>query len=518
MRKIALIVFFSFNIINLKAQILANDSLSRLINNKVITKLSEFETCLKFNDIKKKKEFLSFFHNSNSPIANDIMPDNHMQEKVTPSEYIRLIQKYYTDSSFYKVIFKPYEISEISVEDEFASLSVYALKFVNSITKSSVPYVDSFNVKIDFVYLFNTQTVEINSISLVEKRFNYWQVYPQYKGLWKSQNLALDTVLINGKIFPVNKYGYVQLNDIEYQKELLFQPFKRPVFYKTLKYLEYIPIRKNKLDPKDKNITKANFWKWMMYADFRNHVVFNGESPIKLASDTFGISIMNNGSFSNFVSLNLTRRVSEKGSLSLKLGAGVDVFAYSSYLKNNINTYPAVDPDGDPYLRINRIYNLKETHNLTYLTLPFQVEKGFTFGKNTVFFNVAYYFMLRFSATYNQDADALYAGYYDYLFNLIIQENGVYDFGAYQFEIRNLPLTINSTAMSYGFGLGYSRQITRKMYVDAAFNYRKSIGYLFAENKLSLSNNNSYLNSITNLNHQYIIDFMNISIGLSIKI
>jgi hypothetical protein len=227
---------------------------------------------------------------------------------------------------------------------------------------------------------------------------------------------------------------------------------------------------------------------------------------------------MNNGSFSNFVLLNLTRRVTEKGYFSVKMGAGVDVFAYTSFLKSNINTYPAVDPDGDPYLRINRITNLKERHNLTYLTLPFQLEKGFTFGKNSIFLNVAYYFMLRYSASYNQDADALYAGYYDYLFNLTIQENGVYDFGSYKFEIRNLPLTINSTAMAYGFGLGYSRQITRKMYIDAAFNYRKSIGFLFAENKLNLSDTYNGLNSITNQNHQYIIDFMNFSVGLSVKL
>lgn len=518
MRKISLIVLFVLLMTELKAQYLANDSLSRVINSRVLAKISNFEACLKFNNAKKKAQFLEFFHNKEVLIANDVMPDNKLGTKVTPSVYIQLIQKYYADTSFYAVELKPYELSEITVEDEYATLSVYALKYVNSITRNNVLYIDTFNIKIDIVYLFNNQSVEINNISFVEKRQNYWQLYPQYKGWWRSKNLALDTILINGNIFPVNKYGYVQLNNVEPGKDMLFQPYKRPVFYKTYRYLSYIPIRKNKLDPKDKNITKINFWKWMAYADFRNHVIFNGESPVKLASDTNGIAIMNNGSFSNFVMLNITRRVKERGYFSFKVGAGADVFAYTSYLKSNVNTYAAVDPDGDPYLRINKITNLKERHNLTYLTVPIQLEKGFTFGKNSVYFNVAYHVMLNYSATYNQDADALYAGYYDYLFNLLIQENGVYDFGAYKFEIRNLPLSVNRLAMSYGYGLGYMRKISRKMYIDAALNYRKSIGYLFAENKLNLSDTYNALNSITNHNHQYILDFMNFSVGLSVKL
>ncbi len=518
MRKIALFVCISLCFFNLKAQHFTNDSLSRIINNKVIARLSEFETCLKFNSLKKKNEFTSFFHNTQIQIINDVIPDSQLKDKISPLEYINKIQQYYADTGFYMVSLKPYEISEITLEDEYASLSVYVFKIVHSITKSNMIYNDTLDLKIDFIYTFDKQSVQIRHISSNEKRLNYWQIYPQYKGLWKSKSLALDTILINGKIFPVNKYGYVQLNNVNYYQEFLFQPFKRPVFYKTLHYPKFIPIRKNKFDPKDKNITKVNFWKWMAYVDFRNHLVFNGESPIKLASDTFGISIMNNGSFSNFISLNLTRRVSEKGSFSVKLGVGYDIFTYSSYILNNVNTYPAVDPDGDPYLRINRVYNFKERHYLTYFTLPLQIEKGFTFGKNTFFINLAYYFMSSNTARYNQDAKAIYAGYYDYLFNLTIQENGVYDFGSYGFEVRNLPLSINSKARSYGYGIGYSRQINRKMYLDAGLNYRKSIGYLFAENKKNLSDNSKAISSVTNLNHQYIIDFMNFSVGISVKL
>jgi hypothetical protein len=126
--------------------------------------------------------------------------------------------------------------------------------------------------------------------------------------------------------------------------------------------------------------------------------------------------------------------------------------------------------------------------------------------------------MLNYSASYNQDADALYAGYYDYLFNLTIQENGIYDFGSYKFEIRNSPLVVDPLVMSYGFGIGYKRQITRKTYFDIAVNYRKSIGTLFLESGLNLSDNSKAINTLNKLNHQYMVNFMNLGFGLSIKL
>ncbi len=518
MRRIIVFLFIFFALKSTNAQYLANDSLARVINVKALYLISKYEDCLKFDTLLKRNEFKKLFHLSTTQIFNDVMPENKLHEKTIPSEYIKYIERFYADTGFLEVQILPYDVSSISVEDEYAMLSILATKYVSSVTKSNVPYIDTFNLKIDIIYVFKVNDCKIYDITSLEKREKYIQVYPQYKGFRNTTAMPNDTILVTGKVFPVNKEGYVLLKDVNISNEFLFQAYKKPVFYKTFRVPDNIPIRKNKFDEKDKNIVKINFWKWMAYADFDFHVVFNGESPVQLASDTFGINIMNNGSFSNFVMLNLVRRVNEKGYWSVKFGGGADVFTYTSYLLNNTNTYPAIDPDGDPYLRINKISNIREKHNLTYLTAPLVLEKGISFGKNSFFVNAAYYVMLNFSATYNQDADALYAGYYDYLFNLTIQENGVYDFGAYNFEIRNLPLVVDPIVMSYGFGIGYKRQITRKAYVDFAINYRKSMGTLFIESGLNLSDNFNTINTLSNLNHQYIINYMNAGFGLSIKL
>lgn len=517
MKKIFIFFIFLFALKIADAQYLANDSLSRLINVKALDLIAKYEDCLKFNKPIKRKNFSSFFHSS-ARMMNDVMPENTLQDKILPSEYIQLINKYYADTGVKHLVLNTYDISAVTVEDEYASLSMLVKKYTETVTRQNVQYIDTFYQKYEIIYLFSTNECKIYDISTAEKREKYIQIYPQYKGIFKTTPLPNDTILISGKVFPVNKEGYVLLKNINISNEFLFQPYKKPVYYKTYRVPDNIPIRKNKFDKKDKNIVKINFWNWMAYADFRYHFIFNGESPVKLESDTFGINIMNNGSFSNYLMLNLVRRVSEKGYWSIKIGGGADVYTYTSYLLNNVSTYPAVDPDGDPYLRINRVYNIKEKHNLTYLTAPFVVEKGFTFGRNSFYANVSYYLMLNYAATYNQDAEALYAGYYDYLFNLVIQENGVYDFGAYQFEIRNQPLVVDRMVMAYGFGLGYCRQITRKTYIDLAFNYRKSLGYLFLENKLNLSDTYTSINTLNNLNNKYALNYMNISLGLSIKL
>lgn len=517
MKKLLIVFAVLFVFKNTNAQYLANDSLSRLINVRALDLIAKYENCLKFDKPVKRKNFTSFFH-STARLMNDVMPENNLHEKVLPLDYVKLFEKHYADTAVLDVMLSTYDISGVTVEDEYASLTMLIRKHIHTVTKQNVQYIDTFYQKYEIVYLFNTTECKIYDISSIEKREKYIQVYPQYKGLFKTTALPNDTILVTGKVFPVNKEGYVLLKNTNTNNEFLFQPYKKPVFYKTYRVPDNIPLRKNKLDKKDKNIVKINFWNWMAYADFKYQFIFNGESPVKLESDTFGINIMNNGSFSNFIMLNLVRRVSEKGYWSIKMGAGADVYAYTSYLLNNVNTYPAVDPDGDPYLRINRVYNIKEKHNLTYLTAPMVLEKGFTFGRNSFYVNAAYYVMLKYAASYNQDADALYAGYYDYLFNLTIQENGVYDFGTYNFEIRNLPLTIDPMVMAYGFGLGYSRQITRKTYIDLALNYRKTLGYLFLENKLNLSDTYTSLNTLSNLNNKYTINYMNLSLGLSIKL
>lgn len=502
------------------AQILASDSLSRIINVRALALISDYERIIYFKHLQDTSDFYNLFHNKKALVFNDVMPDNNLSQKINIFQYSKLIRKYYSDTSFLKIVVSPYEIGPVILENKSSAyVSIMALKKVNSMARNGLLYIDTFKVRFDIIVDLDSSLYKIQTIESVERRGEYLQVYPQTKGFRYKVNMPNDTIYANGKLYPINQYGYTMLKDVYKTHEYLFVPYHNEVLFKQYRIPDNIPFIRNKLDlKKDKNIVKINFWKWMTFADFQYHFIPNGASPIKPIGDTLGINPINNGSFSNYLTVNLVRRVNKKGYFSLKFGGGVDVFNYQLNLASQINTYPAVDPDGDPYLRINRVFNIKETHNIIYITAPLVLQKGFTFGKNSVYAQAAYYFMLNFSSVYNLDAQATYSGFYDYLFNLTISENGVYDFGTYDFKLRNLPLLAKPMLSTYSIGLGYNRQFSRWMYLDIGLNYRAGTDYMFTENKKTLSDSKNGINSLVNLTNQFKIEYVNMNIGLSIKI
>jgi hypothetical protein len=499
------------------AQILANDSLSREINVKALSFIQQYNSVLKFKSKADGKKFEELFLHQNVKIFNDVMPDNSLQTKVLPSEYIQKIMEYYSDSGFLEVTVRAYELGPITVEDDYASLSVLASKFVSSITKANVAYEDTFKIRLDIVYDFKKQKCFYSDISSTEKRGKYVQLNPHYRGFFLRDTIVNDTILINGLEYYVNNEGYALIKNMYEERDLFIQPIKNLVLFKSYSLPVHIPILKNKLDKKDKNIVKLNFWRWKVFAEFKYQTVFNGESPVKLASDTFGIVTKNGGSFSNYISMNLVRRVNEKGYWAIKIGAGADVYSFTNYLFKNRSTYEAIDPDGDSYIRINDLNEIVERNKLVYLTAPISIEKGFTYGRNSFFVNASYFLMLNLRATFDMDANAQYSGYYEDI-GITFTENGVYDFGAYNFQLRNLPTMVDSRVMAYGLGFGYNRELNRRAYLELGVNYRKSIGYVFLENKLNLSDNYQQIRNISNLNHTFGIEYINLSVALNIKL
>jgi hypothetical protein len=211
-------------------------------------------------------------------------------------------------------------------------------------------------------------------------------------------------------------------------------------------------------------------------------------------------------------------RNSNAGNWQIKFGAGFDIFNYDLYMPKYIDSYPEVDPDGDAYLRIIELNNLHEFNSLTYLTFPIILQKGFTFNKSTISVNAAYYFMMSYAGTYLSKTKAQYSGFYDYLFNLTISENGVYDFGAYNLRAIAIPLLTNSNLNAFGFGLEYSYSLSRFISINSGFNYRKSIDYLFQSNKSSLSKTSNELKSVSNISNTFQIRYTSMYFGLTIKI
>ena len=123
---------------------------------------------------------------------------------------------------------------------------------------------------------------------------------------------------------------------------------------------------------------------------------------------------------------------------------------------------------------------------------------------------MSYFYNICLSAQENTNANVLYSGIYPELFNIQIQENGVYDFGSYNLNSsKTLGKLNNSSAF---VNLGLIKKIYDKFYVG--LYYGSSIFYgdfLETSNNLYISDNSEDLNSVLSNLEDLKLRFRNIN-------
>lgn len=134
--------------------------------------------------------------------------------------------------------------------------------------------------------------------------------------------------------------------------------------------------------------------------------------------------------------------------------------------------YDAIDPDGSPYLRRIKVCNLAE--NIVYhsadVSLALRYDH-FIMKRVSVFGRLGFGASLNFLQKSNYAATVEYAGYYDWLFDVTIKQNGIYDFGTYDLDGK---LSLNP-ATAIGFkalaGLGIQCFITNVWSLELGIQY-----------------------------------------------
>lgn len=501
----------------LSAQVNNYDSLSALVYKNAYQLLDEYELISHFKSESDYVRFPKLFRSNNSMIFNDIMPDNNLNQKISIDEYVLLAKKYYSKRLGVSII--PYDKSSISFDrDDYGSFVFHAQKIVDAYTLQGIHYNDTFNIRIEIFFNHHLNKYWIADIHSLDKNYKYMVVQPFVNSLFTSKSLINDTVITTaGEKYAVEPNGYFLIKDVPPSKEFVFLPQSNQVLFKRYRSPVYLSIIKKKNNI-DHNIVPINFWKWTVHADLSTEFGVLKNSPVSIVDNPYKINVINRLSISNKILVSLMYRNSRAGNWQFKFGGGFDIFNYDLYMPKYIDSYASVDPDGDPYLRIIELNNLHEFNSLTYLTFPLIIQKGFTINKNTLSINVAYYFMKSYSSRYQASSEALYSGYYDYLFNLTISENGIYDFGTYNVRTIATPLIPNSFVSAFGFGLEYSYNLNRFVSINTGFNYRKSIDYLFQSNNSSLSRTSNELNSISNISNTFQIKYTSMFFGLTIKI
>jgi hypothetical protein len=515
--KILVFFIFIFHSYYLSAQVNNYDSLTSLVYKNAYQLIDDYELTSHFKNDTDYTRFHKLFRNKTSMIFNDIMPDNNLNQKISVQDYTNLSKKYYSSRMGISII--PYDKSTISFDrDNYGSFVFHAQKIIDAYTRQGIHYNDTFNIRIEIFFNHQLNKYWIADIHSLDKNEKYMIVQPFVNSAFTSKNITNDTVLTSaGEKFAVEPNGYFLIKDVPPSKEFVFIPQSNQILYNRYRSPVYLSIIKRKNDI-DNNIVPIKFWKWTVHADLSTEFGILKNSPVNIVDNPYKINVINRLSVSNKILINLMYRNSNAGNWQIKFGAGFDIFNYDLYMPKYIDSYPEVDPDGDAYLRIIELNNLHEFNSLTYLTFPIILQKGFTFNKSTISVNAAYYFMMSYAGTYLSKTKAQYSGFYDYLFNLTISENGVYDFGAYNLRAIAIPLLTNSNLNAFGFGLEYSYSLSRFISINSGFNYRKSIDYLFQSNKSSLSKTSNELKSVSNISNTFQIRYTSMYFGLTIKI
>ncbi len=166
------------------------------------------------------------------------------------------------------------------------------------------------------------------------------------------------------------------------------------------------------------------------------------------------------------------------------------------------DSYISVDPDGGGYLRKTDITNYKETIKRSVVEIPIAVRFDCFVPSRK---DLSVYGKLGVCLGYDViqktscQADAQYSGYYDWLFDVTISQNGVYNFG--QFELAQTANRSSIKQLGYGglVALGVQWFPTPKISIEGGLEYCAMYHSILNDDDFKVSSDYEHWNSATGL-------------------
>lgn len=166
-----------------------------------------------------------------------------------------------------------------------------------------------------------------------------------------------------------------------------------------------------------------------------------------------------------------------KNRLGLDFSVAFDQTNFGFALDEYHESYDAVDPDGGDYLHFVDLYNYSETIKRYAVDVPIAFRYDYFIKDNFSVFvkigaDVSYDILQKASAS----ATAMYSGYYSWLFDVIINQNGIYDFGTFDIEGSAKKTGINRFGIGAFLGVGLQYFIPKSQWsFDASLQYRGEV-------------------------------------------
>jgi hypothetical protein len=139
--------------------------------------------------------------------------------------------------------------------------------------------------------------------------------------------------------------------------------------------------------------------------------------------------------------------------------------------------YQAIDPDGGKYMRIVTASDFHEQIQLLSLSIPLSIRYDyFLLPHISIFGRIGAYASYDLYQQSHVSVNTQYAGFYDWLFDLTIDQNGIYDFGSFLQEGVVQDMSINKLNVGILFNAGCQYFIPNSHWsIEPSIRYQTSL-------------------------------------------
>lgn len=414
------------------------------------------------------EKYRSLFADNEVPVVNDYLPITN-DERIALQEYTEL----FSTSNVYQAYPYTYEASIVIQEEQMAAKSYICVLAV----QKSIMFSDEeklyeypkkdYTLYITLEYDFKTKKIQCTEIHTSD------QLIVEY--VLRQDNDSISHTYIEGK----DTLALLK------NKELL------PVV--TSKFMYHYPFD-NKIVEVKRDTMRHNF-----------HVG-------AIIGPSFYLSAFNTPDFYNH---------SQKAGLIAGFNLG---FYHQCHLKENHRfgieygllfsrntlhilgdyktSYNTVDPDGGEYLRIVDATGFHEQLKMFTLSIPVSLRYDFFLTPNlSLFAGIGTYASYDLLQQSNVSVNVQYSGYYDWLFDLTIDKNGIYDFGNFQQEGSTQDICLSNFNVGLLFNVGCQYFIPKSHWsIEPSIRYQTSLFTpLTNPEEFNLLEKDGELHSATNL-------------------
>jgi hypothetical protein len=451
-------------------------------------------------------------------INNDILPANALNDSLSIEEYSLLLSHYHTDPVSVDVQAYRALIVKNDLQDELPDLGfvhVDAFKRILSTSKNGHRYCDTLDLRFTIAYDMRDTVFTIKKVSTnqIYGKYVVLGVTNKKEGKEKIYKEAVQNIVLNRDTTMLNNKGEVFLKNIKDDKKYSIEMLS-DVYFQT-KQLEIVYHEIGSDNEIQSNLRTVHFRKKLLYvrpslAFFPDNKPFtlNGDEAFSITKTSFGMSPGLDLGMDLFTAKSIPVKV------SLLLGARYTSVNYTINSEKYLESYAAFDSNGIAYIRVNELSDIEEKGNYSFIHLPISLRIDYRINKSwTAYAGGGYSYSLQRFLQYESAAKGNYSGNYgpEY-FNIVLNENGVYDFGKFDLTQDNTIKSMKQMGI-LKLDLGASFIISKRLYLETGVSYWHGLNS-FIEESEKFSGNFTELNSTYQKASDYTLKVVNFEMGL----